>query len=98
MRARLVGEATDYAWSSARGHAGLQVNLLLDPERPIPGPIGDLGGLAQGRTGGTNCRAFENEYVDRSADGERRFRSALETRKGRRLRPRKRGPKKRESR
>ncbi len=41
VRARLVGEATDYAWSSARANAGLQWNPLLNPERPFPGHIGD---------------------------------------------------------
>ena len=39
VRANIVTDPTDYRWSSARAHAGLVKDGLLDPERPFPGPI-----------------------------------------------------------
>ena len=41
LRAGLVRRATDHGWSSARAHAGLVSDSLLDPGRPFPGPVSD---------------------------------------------------------
>lgn len=41
VRGGLVKRATDWPWSSARTHAGLATDPLLDPARPFPGPIED---------------------------------------------------------
>jgi putative transposase len=41
VRAGIVIRATDFAWSSARAHAGLNRDELLDPAEPFPGPVGD---------------------------------------------------------
>jgi putative transposase len=98
VRARLVDEATDYPWSSARTHAGLQPDLLLDPERPFPGPIGDWAAwLRAGLEEQTAERLRLNTSTGRPT-GSDGFVRELEARLGRRLRPRKRGPKKQEQR
>jgi putative transposase len=41
VRAGLVTDAIDYRWSSARAHAGLIDDALLDGEDPFPGPVSD---------------------------------------------------------
>ena len=97
VRARLVGEATDYAWSSARAHAGLHAHPLLDLERPFPGPIGDWPAwLRAGLEEQTAARLRANTLTGRPT-GSDGFILELEERLGRRLRPRKRGPEKGES-
>jgi len=98
VRARLVGEATEYAWSSARTHAGLHKNLLLDPERPFPGPIGDWSAwLRAGLEEQTAGRLRANTSTGRPT-GSDGFILQLGQRLGRRLRPQKLGPGKGESR
>ena len=98
VRARLVGEATDYPWSSARAHTGLQANPLLNPDRPFPGPIGDWAAwLRAGLEEQTAERLRVNTSTGRPT-GSDGFVQELEVRLGRRLRPRKRGPEKNESR
>jgi putative transposase len=90
-RGRLVTNATDYEWSSARAHAGLVRSDLLDPERPFPGPIGDWRGwLATGLDDETVQRLQENTYSG-APSGSREFVSELEQRVGRGLRPQKPG-------
>ena len=37
VRARMVAEAADWLWSSARAHLGLCGDALLAPDRPFPG-------------------------------------------------------------
>jgi putative transposase len=97
VRARLVGEATDYPWSSARAHTGSQANPLLDPDRPFPGPIGDWAAwLRAGLEEQTAARLRLNTSTGRPT-GSDGFVQKLEVRLGRRLRPRKRGPEKHES-
>jgi putative transposase len=98
VRAQLVQEATDYPWSSARAHAGLRVDSLLDPERPFPGHIGDWAAwLRAGLEEQTAERLKVNTSTGRPT-GSDDFVRELERRLGRRLRPRKRGPKSHESR
>ena len=97
VRARLVDDATDYAWSSARAHAGLRADPLLDPKRPFPGPIGDwLAWLRTGLEEQTAGRLRLNTSTGRPT-GSDGFIVELEGRLGFRLRPRKRGPERSES-
>lgn len=95
VRARLVREAPDYPWSSARAHAGLGTDPLLDPERPFPGHIGDWAAwLRAGLEEQTAERLRTNTSTGRPT-GSDGFLRELEARLGRRLRPRKRGPQER---
>jgi len=90
VRAGIVGEATDYAWSSARAHAGFRSDPLLGPDRPFPGPIGDWSAwLRAGLEEQTAGRLRTNTSTGRPTGGEK-FILALEERLGRRLRPRRR--------
>ncbi len=92
VRARLVAEAADYPWSSARAHTGLERNPLLDPERPFPGPIGDWAAwLRAGLEEQTAERLRRNTSTGRPT-GSACFVQELEVRLGRRLRPLRRGP------
>lgn len=87
LRARLVSEATDYPWSSARAHAGLRSDPLLDPQRPFPGPIGDWAAwLGAGLEEQTAARLRANTSTGRPT-GSERFVQDLEISLGRRLRP-----------
>jgi putative transposase len=98
VRARLVREATDYQWSSAQTHAGLRANPLLDPERPFPGHIGDwTAWLRAGLEEQTAKRLRANTSAGWPTGSDDCVQE-LEARLGRPLRPRKRGPEKRESR
>jgi putative transposase len=95
VRAGLAAEATDYPWSSARTHAGLATNSLLDPKRPFPGPIGEWADwLGTGLEEQTADRLRANTSTGRPTGSEGHVKD-LEIRLGRRLRPRKRGRKKR---
>jgi putative transposase len=98
VRAQIVDEAADYPWSSARAHTGMQVNPLLDPGRPFPGPIGDWAAwLRAGLEEQTAERLRLNTSTGRPT-GSNRFVQELEARLGRRLHPRQRGPEKHETR
>ena len=85
--------ATDYRWSSARAHADLVQDDLLDSDRPFPGPIG---GWRQWLTSG-----IEDEMLDRlrrntasgKPTGNEEFSSEIEQRLGRSVRPRRHGSK-----
>ncbi len=97
VRARLVRRATDYPWSSARGHAGLKRDALLDPQRPFPGPIGDWQGwLNTGLDEQTASRLRANTSTGRPTGSDSYLRE-LEAIVGRRLRVRSRGPRREES-
>jgi len=87
VRARLVSQATDFEWSSARFHAGLvPESRLLDPARPFPGPIGDWPRwLAAGIEDETVRRLRENTAKGEPT-GNEDFVAAVERRVGRRLR------------
>jgi putative transposase len=87
VRAGVVDDATRYEWSSARVHADLTQDKLLDPDRPFPGPIG--GWLQWLKSG------LEDETIERlrrnTASGEPTgngvFVTAIERRLGRSVRP-----------
>ncbi len=98
VRARLVDVATEYRWSSARAHAGLETSDLLAPERPFPGPIdGWSVWLGCGLEEQTSERLRMNTSTGRPT-GSDEFIRKLEDRVGRRLRTRTRGPSRREGR
>ena len=90
VRAAIVADATAFAWSSARAHAGLAGDVLLDPGRPFPGPIGDWRRwLANGLEHGALRRLRENTATG-CPTGDERFVGAIEQRLKRRVRPRRR--------
>jgi putative transposase len=41
VRAKMVERAEDYLWSSAAAHCGLRDDILLAPDFPPPGVIGN---------------------------------------------------------
>ena len=91
VRAGLVAAATGYPWSSARTHAGLRRDNLLDPGRPFPGPIGDWSAwLGIGLEEETARRLRRNTSTGRPT-GSDRFIAQVESRLGRELRPKRRG-------
>jgi putative transposase len=88
VRANVVGQATDFEWSSARPHAGLARQSILDGNDPFPGPIGDWRQwLAIGCEEGMLQRIRENTASGQPT-GNAAFVTAVERRVGRRLRPR----------
>ena len=92
VRAGLVAKASEYPWSSARVHAGIQTDSMLDPTRPFPGHIGDWESwLAAGLEEQTAARIRTNTSTGRPT-GSDEFIQQLEKRLERRLRPRKPGP------
>jgi len=96
VRARIVDEATEYQWSSARAHAGLRLDPLLDPQRRFPGPIDDWAAwLKIGLEEQTAARLRANTSTGRPT-GSDEFVRNIETRLGRRLGPRQRKPDKRD--
>jgi putative transposase len=85
VRARIVGRAADYPWSSARAHADETVDRLLDPDRPFPGPVSDWAGwLATGLEQETAERLRKNTSTGRPT-GSDEFVRELEDRLGHRL-------------
>ncbi len=90
VRAGIVAEATAFAWSSARAHAGLAEDGLLGADRPFPGPIGDWRRwLAGGVEDGTLHRLRENT-ASGAPTGDEGFVSAIERRLNRGVLPRRR--------
>lgn len=90
VRAGTVDEATAFEWSSARAHAGMVDNELLDAKRPFPGPIGDWGQwLANGIEDETLNRIRENTSSGEPT-GDDDFVATIEGRLKRRVRPRRR--------
>lgn len=92
VRAGLVPVATEYEWSSARAHAGLYRDALLDPERPFPGAISSWSAwIADGLDVEVIERLRRNTSTGRPS-GRSDFVTELEKLLGRSLRARKRGP------
>lgn len=90
VRASIVDDATAFEWSSARAHAALADDNLLDGNRPFPGPIGDWRQwLAYGLEEETLNRLRENT-ANGSPTGDAAFVAAIERRLERRVRPRRR--------
>ena len=92
VRARLVGEAIEYAWSSARAHAGIRADPILDSNRPFPGPIGDWATWLRGGLEEQAANSLRANTSTGRPTGSEGFILKLEQRLGRRLLPQKRGP------
>ncbi len=93
VRAKMVNEATDWIWSSARCHAALCADDLLAPSRPFPGMETDWPAfLARGLTTAEVERIRVNTATGRPT-GSEAFVKKLEQTTGRLLRPLKRGVK-----
>jgi putative transposase len=93
VRARLVGRAEDYAWSSAAAHALGRPDSLLSPDRPFPDRR-TVGDWAEWLAEGLDDRAVEAIRMSTKTGrplGSRAFVAALEERTGRVLTPRKPG-------
>lgn len=92
VRADIVEDATEYAWSSARAHAFGDRDQLLAPDRPFPGPIGDWRKwLAVELDDETLKRLRDNTATGRPT-GSRAFVSELERQLDRSLRRLRRKP------
>jgi putative transposase len=95
VRARLAGQAEEYAWSSARAHVLGEADALLSAGRPFPAPdvVGDWGDwLAQGLAEEAVERLRSRTRTGRPC-GDASFVTRLETILKRLLAPQKRGPK-----
>jgi putative transposase len=92
VRARLVGRAEDWPWSSARALLGLGADPLTDlaPARQRFARFADL--LEGSEDRDATARLRKGETIGRPV-GALAFVAALEARSGRRLAPLKRGPK-----
>ena len=87
VRAGIVDDATAFRWSSSRAHAALTRDVLLDPNRPFPGPIGNWRQwLASGLEDETLIRLRKNT-ASGSPTGDEEFVAAIERRLKRRVRP-----------
>jgi putative transposase len=88
VRAGIVRDATTFHWSSARAHASLIVDNLLDPDRPFPGPVANWRQwLSQGLEEETLVRIRENT-ASGAPTGDMSFVAAIERRLGRSVRKR----------
>lgn len=91
VRAGIVGDATAFEWSSARAHAGLVDDDLLDAERPFPGPIANWRRwLANGLEEQTATRLRQNT-ASGLPTGNAAFVAEIERRLNRCFRPQRRG-------
>jgi putative transposase len=93
VRARLVGQAAQYRWSSAPAHVLGAPDPLLSPQRPYPGLVADWREWLQGpEQPGVTERLRRSTKTGRPC-GDASFVAILEQKLGRILRPLKRGPK-----
>jgi len=93
VRAGIVSEACTYAWSAARAHGLGQPDALLAPGRPFPGLVEDWQAwLRDPEEEAMADRLRRATHTGRPC-GETGFVRMLEKKLGRRLRPRRRGPK-----
>jgi len=91
VRAGIVMHAEEYPWSSAAGHCGARVDLLLADDFPPTGVIGDWRawlGAEDGRASGL----LRRQTATGRPCGGAAFIARLEAALQRVLRPRKRGP------
>jgi putative transposase len=93
VRARMVGAATEYRWSSARVRCGLAYDTLLDLSWPPPGAISDWGSwLAEDEDEDVSSLIRRSTTQGRPC-GDATFIKSIEELTGRHLSPRKRGRK-----
>jgi putative transposase len=92
VRARLVGAAAEYRWSSARAHVCGAADALLAPDSPYPGPVPDWGQWLLDPEEESAERIRRCTKTGRPCGGPS-FVADLERTLGRLLHPAKRGPK-----
>ena len=92
VRAHLAERATGYLWSSARAHAGMIGDRLLDPNRPFPGPIGDWEAWLRIGLSEDDTAAIRLNTTTGRPSGSEEFVRSFEDQLSRRLRPKRRGP------
>jgi putative transposase len=93
VRAGLVERAEDYRWSSARAHCGLGEDVILAKEFPLAGEIDDWGAWLREQDDEVFVEAIRRHTSTGRPCGSPQFVERLETVLGRRLRPAKRGRK-----
>jgi putative transposase len=96
VRAGLVGDPVDYPWSSARAHLRGDRDPLLAPHRPLPGAVGDWRTWIEGAVEPEELESLRAATASGRPAGPEEFLRDLERRLGRRLRPRRPGPPRRD--
>jgi len=89
VRAGLVASAVDYPWSSAAIHAGLRSDGILDPARPFPGPISDWARWLEIEVEKSVVESIRSNTRSGWPTGNQEFIEEVESRTGRRQRPKK---------
>jgi putative transposase len=93
VRARMVPNASDYQWSSARVHCGIGDDPLVDLSWPGLKEIGDWAAWVDIPNNQVDdCTLRKNTFTGRPC-GDQSFVRSIEMLTGRVLSPRKRGPK-----
>ena len=80
VRAGIVGDATAYAWSSARAHAALVNDDLLSADRPFPGPIADWRGWLGNGLEEETAKLLRENTAKGSPTGNTAFMASIEER------------------
>lgn len=91
VRAGLVARANDYAWSSARAHAGESDDPLLSPGRPFPGGERDWIAWLEQSGYESSFEAIRRNSRTGRPTGSDEFLDSLEQETGRTLRPQRPG-------
>jgi len=86
VRANIVSDPTEYRWSSARAHAGLVKDGLLDPEHPFPGPISGWKAWLELGLEEEAVRRLRRNTASGQPTGSEEFVAAIERQLGRRVR------------
>ena len=96
VRAGLVTRAEDYAWSSAAAHCGLREDAVLSPGLPFLDSIPDWSAYLSGQEKGEDLEFIRERTSTGRPCASDEFARELESKLGRPLLPRKRGPAKRQ--
>ena len=96
VRAGMVGQAWDYAWSSAAGHCGLRRDPLLSGSCPLVHEVDDWRDYLSDEEDASVALLRERTRTGRPC-GSADFVADLQKRLGRVLLPGKRGPKTKET-
>ncbi len=94
VRARLVEQPWQYAWSSATAHVRKRDDVLVKV-KPMLGRVADWREYLRTESGSTDAEILRRHLRSGRPLGSREFVESLEVKVGRFLAPRKRGPKSR---
>ncbi len=94
VRARLVEQPWQYAWSSATAHVRKRDDVLVKV-KPMLGRVADWREYLRTESGSTDAEILRRHLRSGRPLGSREFVESLEVKVGRVLAPRKRGPKSR---